>query len=118
MSKADPNDCGYAESVFSLEPLARSGLASRFCVLDCADANQRKIDVLVKKTQAHEITNHVMAMDAEWSLVFDMANGPFVIIEIRAGRSKIEILSRALSQAGFKRMRVTADQMIGRPRLL
>ncbi|RVO94999.1 hypothetical protein [Sinorhizobium meliloti] len=109
---------GYISARLSSEPLAEPGMAPRFCVFEQHNRNKAKVEVLARKSSAHNVARVANALGVQWRLIFDLEDGPFVMLEMVAGREVANELACQLRRKRFQRVHLTAEAIAERPRSL
>ncbi|MDW9493957.1 hypothetical protein GOC57_11710 [Sinorhizobium meliloti] len=111
---------GYISARFSSEPLAEPVMAPRFCVFEQhkGSPNKAKVEVLARKSSAHNVARVANALGVQWRLIFDLEDGPFVMLEMVAAREVANELACQLRRKRFQRVQLTAEAIAERPRSL
>lgn len=111
---------GFVSVYFGNEPLASTTPAPRFCVFPDAQGDETtvRIEVLVKKSQAHRVANAALGMGLGWCLIFDLSDGPYVMFEMLGNIGPVGELARRLKRMRFEQVALPVSVLDGRPRSL
>lgn len=111
---------GFVSVYFGNEPLASTTPAPRFCVFPAAQATETsvRIEVLVKKTQAHRVANAALGVGLTRCLIFDLSDGPYVMLEMLGDIGPVGELARRLKRMRFEQVVLPPSALDGRPRSL
>lgn len=111
---------GYVSSRLSSEPLAAPDMAPRFCVFEHykGSRNKAKVEVLARKSSAHNAARIANALGVQWRLIFDLEDGPFVMFEMVAERDVAGELASQLRRKRFERVELAEEAVAERPRSL
>ncbi len=86
-------------------------MASRFCVFERYKGyrNKTKVEVLARKSSAHNAARIANALGVQWRLIFDLEDGPFVMFEMVADRDVAGELACQLRRKRFERAELAEE---------
>lgn len=111
---------GFVSVFYGNEPLAFPAPAPRFCIFASLhdDAAIVRVEILVKKTQAHRVAKAALSLGLAWCLIFDLSDGPYVMLEMLGEVETVGELARRLKRMRFEHVSLPASSLDGRPRSL